>query len=79
MSSAMVFSGEAGVNTYVAVVLKSAIKLYAKTGIKANRAYTPTNMLAKAGEITGKKFKRGQFDAAVEALDEWLAANGRAQ
>ena len=78
MSSAMVFSGKAGVDTYVAVTLKSAIRLYAKTGMKVNRAYTPTAMLAKAGEITGKKFKRGQFAEAVNELEIWLAKNGRA-
>jgi hypothetical protein len=72
------FTGTEGVNTYAAIVLRSAIKLYAKTGMRANRSYTPTAMLAKAGEITGKTFKRGQFAEAQQALTEWLDAHGTA-
>ena len=48
------FSGPTEVNTFVMITLKSAIKLYIQTGMKANRAYTPTNMLRKAGELLGK-------------------------
>jgi hypothetical protein len=44
--------------------------------MKPNRAFTPTNMLAKAGQITGRTFKRGQFEEAIAALDAWIAANG---
>ena len=66
------------INTFVLVTLKAAIKLYVRTGMKANRAYTPTNMLAKAGEILGKKYKRGQLPQALEDLqaryDEIVAA-----
>jgi hypothetical protein len=54
--------------TYQAVVVAKALKLYAKTGMKANRAYTPTNMLRTAGNITGKKYKRGQYMVAHDDL-----------
>lgn len=67
-----VFAGKEQVNRYVAVVLKSAIKLYINTGMKANRAYTPKNMLAKAGEFTGKTYKRGQLSVALADLEELL-------
>jgi hypothetical protein len=50
------------------LTLAAAIELYANTGIKANRSYTPTNMLRTAANLTGKTFKRGQFKAASEAL-----------
>ncbi len=63
------FSGPTEVNSYVLVVLKNAIKLYLRTGMKANRAYTPTNMLAKAGEFTGKTYKRGQLQQAFDDLE----------
>lgn len=56
--------------TYQAIAVRTAIKLYANTGIKANTAYTPKNMLATAGHLTGKTFKRGQFQAAYDALSE---------
>lgn len=72
------FTGEKEVNTFVLVTLKAAIKMYVNTGMKANRAYTPTNMLAKAGELTGKTYKRGQLPTALADLqtkyDEILAA-----
>lgn len=62
------FAGKEEVNTFVLVALKGAIKLYVATGMKANRAYTPTNMLRKAGELTGKTYKRGQLEQAGDDL-----------
>lgn len=70
------FTGKGGVSTYVAIALKSGMKLYAKTGIQPNRNWTPSAMLAKATEITGVKFKRGQHMKAVAELEKWIAANG---
>lgn len=58
---------------YQAKVLASALRLYARTGMKANSAYTPTAMLATAGRITGKVFKRGQHLIAADALDTWAS------
>ena len=58
---------------YRALVIAKALKLYANTGIKANRAYTPTNMLNVATEITGRKFKRGQYMEAHDAIMEVLS------
>lgn len=57
-----------------AIVIASALDLYAKTGMRANRAYTPTNMLRAAREITGRTFKRGQYADAAHALREWADA-----
>lgn len=54
-----------------ALTIAAALKLYAKTGMKPNRAYTPTNMLRAAEQITGKKFKRGQYLQAADALREY--------
>lgn len=62
------------INMFVVITLKSAIKLYWKTGMRANRAYTPTRMKAKAEELTGKKFKRGDWSAMVDALQEKIDA-----
>jgi hypothetical protein len=61
------FTG-AQVSTYVVIVIKNAIDLYLKTGMKANRAYTPTNMLRTAGYYTGKQYKRGQLKQARDDL-----------
>ena len=73
---ATTFTGQAGVSTYQAIVLKHGLKLYAATGMKPNRMWTPTRMLALASEITGKKFKRGQYMEAHRALADWVDANG---
>ena len=66
------FTGPEEVQVYRAIVIKSALRFYAKTGMRVNRAYTPTAMLRVAQEITGMKFKRGQYEEAAQALDQWL-------
>ena len=70
-SGAISFVGADATKLYSAAVLKSAIKLFAKTGIKVNRAYTPGAMLAAAGQITGKKYKRAQYKPAIDDLQVW--------
>ena len=75
----MVFEGPNGVATYRAIAIKSGLKLYADTGMKPNRAWTPTAMLATAGNITGKTYKRGQFREAIADLEDWIQINGTAR
>lgn len=70
------FTGPAGVQTFRAAAIKSGLRLYARCGIKPNRAWTPTNMLRAASQITGKTYKRGQYEQAAADLEVWLAANG---
>lgn len=65
-----VFVGD-DVVRFQAVSLASALKLYAKTGIKANRAYTPTAMMRTAQKITGKTFASRDYMGASKALLEW--------
>lgn len=70
----MVFTGK-GVGVYAATVIASALRLYARTGIKVNRAYTPSAMLAKATEITGQTFRgRDKYMNAADALRQWARA-----
>jgi len=59
-------------NRYTAIVLRSALKLYAKTGMKANRAYTPTKMMKTAARITGQRFAPRDYMGAHDALTAWL-------
>lgn len=68
---AQVFTGE-GITRFQIVVIKNAIKLYKNTGMKANRAYTPTNMKLTAEKLTGKKFKARDWDGMIAALEELL-------
>lgn len=65
------FEGKGAVNVYRATALAAALRLYAKTGMKVSRAYTPTAMLKAANEITGHVYRRGQYAAAAEGLKEW--------
>lgn len=62
------FNGPAGVSIFRATALASGLRLYAKTGMKPNRAWTPTAMLKTAESITGLKFKRGEYEKAAQAL-----------
>lgn len=73
-SGGMSFVGKDAVNVYAATALASALRLYAKSGMKVNRAYTPKAMIAKANEITGKKFKARDYEGAAAALTAWANA-----
>lgn len=73
-SGASVYSGREAVNVFGAITVASALDLYAKTGMRVNRAYTPTAMLAAVERYTGRKFKRGQYAEAAAHLREWARA-----
>lgn len=62
-----VFTGSA-VQKYQQLVIAKALEVYAKTGMKVNRDYTPKNMMAMATKITGKKFKARDYLGAAKAL-----------
>lgn len=66
------FVGPNAVAIYRATAIKCALSLYHRTGLQANRAYTPSAMLRAATDITGKSFKRGQYIEAMQALDAWI-------
>ena len=76
--SAQSFVGPRAVNVFAMAAVASALRLYAKTGMQANRAYTPTNMLAFANRELGRegknRFKRGQYMEAAEALGAKIQA-----
>lgn len=54
-----------------ALIIEQALRFYAKTGMRVNRAYTPKAMMAAATEITGQKFKSRDYLGAAEALLKW--------
>ena len=60
---------EEDVPRFAMMTLRSAIKLYAKTGIRVNRSYTPTAMKRTVEKWTGETFKRGDWSAMIAALD----------
>lgn len=61
---------------YQALVVRKALQLYAKTGIKANSAYTPSAMMRTAERITGRRFKSRDYLGATAALEVWLKEAG---
>lgn len=69
-----VFAGPDAVRLFQAAAIASALRLYAKTGMQANRAYTPTAMLKAASAITGKAYKRGKYEQAAADLTTWCDA-----
>lgn len=63
-----IFIGRKAVDRYTMIALKSALKGYHLFKMKPNRAWTPANMLAKATEFTGIKYKRGEYMKAHDDL-----------
>lgn len=68
------FVGRDAVALFRATALASGLRLYAKSGMVPNRAWTPTAMLRAAGAITGKTYKRGQHTLAADDLKTWADA-----
>lgn len=69
-SGATVFT-ESGVTVYQALAVKHGLKA-CKIGMRVNRAYTPTNLMAMVSKITGNKHKRGDYDGAIASVDAWV-------
>jgi hypothetical protein len=55
---------------YQCIVLAKALEVYAASGLRVNRAYTPSAMLRTANRLTGHVYRRGQYRAAAAALRE---------
>lgn len=71
-TEAVVLNTPEQIGSYRALVIASALSLYAKTGMRVNRAYTPAAMLKAASGITGKAYKRGQYQQAATDLREFV-------
>jgi hypothetical protein len=68
-----VFAGS-DMGIFQALVLASGLRIYAATGMKPNRQYTPSAMLNAAKAVTGKTYKRGEYAKAADDLTEWANA-----
>ena len=62
------------IEMYRMTVIRSALKLYIKTGMKANSMYTPSNMLAAISKKSGKAYKKSKqgYAEAFEDVSNWL-------
>lgn len=66
------YVGPDAVALFRANALRAGIRLYAETGLRPSRVWTPSAMLKAAGRITGKTYKRGRFDEAIADLTVWI-------
>ena len=64
----MSFVGKEAVAGFRHIVIAGAIRLYLRTGMKANRAYTPTAMSNYVTSLTGKKYGRQGLKQAYADL-----------
>lgn len=65
--------GPDAVNLFRAATLKSALNLYARTGMLMTRGATPTRLLQMAKEYTGKTYKGAdKYTAAAADVGVWI-------
>ena len=68
------FVGPDAVKLFQATALMFALEMYEKCKMIPNRAYTPTNMLRASENITGKKYKCGEYNKAAVDIQIWCDA-----
>ena len=63
------------IEMYRMTVIRTALKLYMNTGMKANSMYTPSNMLQAISKKSGKTYKKSKqgYAEAFEDVSNWLA------
>jgi hypothetical protein len=69
--SATVLRGRDQVNFYRAAATRGALRL-CSAGMRPSRGLTVADLLRVAGEYTGKTYKRGQVQQAIEDLTKWV-------
>ena len=67
----MLFAGPDAVELFRVTALATALRTYARSGMRMNRALTPTRMLALASAVTRKAYRRGEYDRAADDLKVW--------
>ena len=63
----------AHVTMFQAMVLRTGLKMYARTKVQPNALFTPANMLDAASRITGRRYRRGQYMEAANDLSVFIA------
>ncbi len=71
--TATAFVGHDAIELLRARTLIQALKA-AKVGMRLTRTATPMKMLAMASTFTGKSYKRGEYDRAIEDMRQWCLA-----
>jgi len=68
------FVGKEAVNVFAMAALAAGLRLYAKTGMKPNRAYTPKAMMQAAERHLGIKLKARDYEKAADLLSAKVQA-----
>ena len=71
-SGGTTFAGPDAASLFAAIAMRGALRMYHKCKIIPSRGVTPTKMLASAGRICGKTYKRGQYQQAIDDLTVWI-------
>jgi hypothetical protein len=71
-------SDPSDIRRFQATVILRAVRLYIKTGIRANRAYTPSAMARTASNLTGKVLSHRNLPGVEAALEEFLGKEAEA-
>lgn len=66
------YVGKDAVELFRAIAIRGGLQMYAKCGMIPNRGWTITKMLAAAGGVTHKKYRRGQAQLAADDLTKWI-------
>jgi hypothetical protein len=72
--NARTFVGREAVDVFAMAAIASGLRLYAATGMKPNRAYTPSAMMQAAERYTGQTFKKRDYLGAADALSAKVQA-----
>ena len=67
------FHGHDATRLLHARTVKHALRA-CKLGFRLTRTATPTRSFAMASRITGKAYKRGQYDQAIADVNQWIWA-----
>jgi hypothetical protein len=70
--NAIGFQGPDAVAMYANASLAMHLRLFAETGIRPTRGVGPKQMLAMAGKVTGKTYKRSECLVAAADLSKWV-------
>lgn len=68
------FVGRGAVDVFAMAVIASALRFYANTGMRVNRAYTPAGMMRAAAHYTGLTFRARDYKGAADALSARVQA-----
>jgi len=60
------------IDAYRALVVAKGLEFWAKHKMRLNRAYTPSNLMAAASQITGKKYRARDYLVAAADIREML-------